>query len=128
MTFKNKVTKLSMITYSVICALGFAFFESIVYYIAHSDVSGAISRMFSSVPSHVCFAIIMGLLLWVSLNNKGIKRIIYLLLACIIPIIIHALYNVFLYKGIASLSIYSLMVLVILEIISVLIVIRVVKE
>ena len=127
-TFREKVSKLEMITYSVICSLGFAFLESIVYYIAYSDVSGAISRGITSIPSHVCFAVIMGLLLWYGLNNKNIKRIIYLLLSCLIPIIIHALYNVFLYKEISSLYIYSVILLIIIEVISVIIVIKCLKE
>ena len=126
--YKDKVKKINIITYSVICSLGFAFFENIVYYIAYSDVNGALSRMFSSVPSHACFAIIMGLLLYYGLNNKGLKRYIYLILSVIIPIIVHALYNVFLYKGIASLSIYAFIVLAILEVSSLIIVIRSLKE
>lgn len=126
--YKDKVNKINMITYSVICSLGFAFLENIVYYIAYSDVNGALSRMFSSVPSHVCFAIIMGLLLYYGLNNKGLKRYIYLLLSVIVPIIIHALYNVFLYKGIASLSIYAFIILAVLEVSCVVIVIKSLKE
>ncbi len=128
MSFKEKLSKINLITYSVICSLGFAFFESIVYYIAYSDVNGALGRMFSSVPSHVCFAVIMGLLLWYCYNSKGIKKILLLILSCLIPIFVHALYNVFLYKGIASLYIYNLIVLVILELSCIIIVFKSMKE
>ena len=84
--------------------------------------------MFSSVPSHVCFAVIMGLLLWYCYNSNGINKILLLILSCLIPIIVHALYNVFLYKGIASLYIYNLIVLVILELSCIIIVFKSMKE
>jgi len=128
MTFKEKSSKLSIITYSVICSLGFAFSENIVYYIAYSNLHNAVSRMFTAIPGHVCFAVIMGLLLWYAFHNKGIKRWIYLFLSCFIPIIIHAIYNALIYKGIVDLYLYNFIYLAILEIISIVIMIKSLKE
>lgn len=92
----KKIRPLSIITYAVFASNGFALFENIVFF-ALKYKSSMISRMFTAFPSHICNAIWMGYFLILYKNNKGLKRYIFLLLSVIIPIIIHGLYNSFLY-------------------------------
>lgn len=109
LTLKQKFNKaFSWINLSVICSLGYACFENIYFYIAKTDMFTAIVRMFTSIPSHVCFAIIMGDFFCKYKNTKKIK---YLVLSLIIPTIIHAIYNVPLYKGSSNAIIISIIYL-----------------
>lgn len=86
-----------IVTYSIFASIGFLTFENIVYYIIPYGLNAAISRIFTSIPSHICFAIIMGYFLEKIIKTKGLKRILYSVLGLIIPIFIHAYYNSFLY-------------------------------
>jgi len=112
LTIKEKFnTTFSWINLSVITSLGYACFENLVFYIAKGDIFTAITRMFTSVPSHVCFAFIMGDIFYKYKNTKKIK---YLILSLIVPTIIHAIYNVPLYKGNPNGIIFSILYLYII--------------
>lgn len=97
LTLKEKYNKIfSWIVISVICSMGYAVFENMVYYVMNGTIFTAIVRMIISVPSHACFAIIMGEYYSKYKNSNNFK---YLFLSLVVPTIVHALYNVFLYKG-----------------------------
>lgn len=97
LTLKEKYKKnFSWINISVVCSMGFAFFENIFFYVKKGDLYTALSRMFTSIPSHMCFAVIMGLFL---IKYKKTNKIIYLILSLVVPTLLHALYNLPLYKG-----------------------------
>lgn len=97
LTLKEKYSKIfSWIVISVICSMGYAIFENIVYYVMNGTIFTAIVRMFTAVPSHACFAVIMGECYSKYKDTNNFK---YLFFSLIIPTILHSFYNVFLYKG-----------------------------
>lgn len=84
------------IVYSVFVSLGFATVENILY-VFDDGLGVAIMRMFTSVPGHMCFAIVMGHFYSkarLAINRgdvescKKFKR-----KACIVPILLHGFYN-----------------------------------
>ena len=88
--------------YSVVCSASFASFENIINYIG-VDISGLIRRGFTAVPHHICFAIIMGFLIGLG----KFKNKLFYILGLIIPILVHAISNWFIYKpGMFDSSIY----------------------
>ena len=88
-----------IVTYSIFSSIGFLTFENIVYYVIPYGMGTAVSRIFTSIPSHICFAIFMGYFLKKGFEVKRLKRYIYYLLGVVVPTFIHAYYNSFLYKG-----------------------------
>lgn len=116
----NKAFELTnIITYCVFASSGFLAFENVVFYSTNS-----VSRLFTASPSHICCAIIMGVLLY-KVKNINWKSFIYLFLAFIIPSILHAIYNTFLYQGISNLRIVNIIYLILLVFICLFIVIRI---
>ena len=124
--FLNKVTKKSNIfTYCIITSCGFLAFENTVFYSIKYGLNTAIRRVFTSSFGHVCYAIIMGVILFNVFKNNGvIKKILFLIISFIIPSMLHAFYNTFLYQGIKSLFIISYLFLGLLIILSTFIVYR----
>ena len=94
-TFSNKIKdKFSVIVYSVFCSAGFATFENFINYTSRLDIPNLIQRMFTAVPNHICFAIVMGLFVGMAKFNKKI----FYILGLIIPMLVHAFSNWFIYK------------------------------
>lgn len=90
------------IVYSVFVSLGFATIENILYVLNYGFGTG-ILRALTSVPGHMCFAVIMGyfyskMRLALKYKNTG-KFISNLLLAIIIPVIVHGLYDTIAMSG-----------------------------
>lgn len=83
------------IVYSVFVAMGFATVENLTF-VLHGSASLAIMRMFSAVPSHFVFAVIMGYYLGKAKSKKK-TQLLFIFLSIITPIIIHALYDYFLF-------------------------------
>lgn len=84
------------IVYAVFVSLGFATVENILY-VVDDGIGVAIMRMFTSVPGHVCFAIVMGYFyskarLAINRGDKALCRR-YKRKACLAPIMIHGLYD-----------------------------------
>ena len=129
-SFLNKVKYLTnVVTYSVITSCGFLAFENAVFYSMKYGLSGSISRLFTSSPGHICYGIIMGVILYnvFRIRKFNIKSCLLLFISFFIPSILHAIYNTFLYQGIKSLYIYSYIYLVILVIVCIFIVYKVYK-
>ena len=103
----NKIRKkTNIITYAVVTSCGFLAFENAVFYAAKYGLGCAVGRLFTSSPSHICFAVVMGFILCKFLD-KNTNKLVLLLLALFLPSVIHAIYNMFLYQNISSLYIYT---------------------
>ncbi len=84
------------VVYSVFVSLGFATMENILY-VADGGISTAIFRMFTSVPGHMSFGVLMGYYysyaksceLWDNMDSakKHKKR------ALLVPVLIHGIYD-----------------------------------
>ena len=103
-TWKNKNFNYNYdaIVYAVFVSLGFAALENIEY-VFMSGLGAAIMRMFTAVPGHACFAVFMGFFYskakFASITkNKG-KSALFTLLAMIVPIVLHGIYDAILMGG-----------------------------
>ena len=95
--FSKKESSYDLVTYSIFASIGFLTFENVVYYVIPYGMGVAISRIFTSIPSHICFAIFMGYFLQKSCESSSKRKYIFNFLGLIIPIFVHAYYNSFLY-------------------------------
>lgn len=84
------------IVYAAFISLGFASVEN-VFYIIEYGFSTAIMRAFMAVPAHMFFAVFMGYYVSIAYFGNIKKRNRYLFLALIVPLIIHGLYDYFLF-------------------------------
>lgn len=85
-----------IVVYSVDTSLGFACFENLLYSF-EGGISTAIMRMFTAVPGHACFGVIMGYF-FSKAKKREIKKdyfgeVIYMILAIFVPSILHAIYD-----------------------------------
>jgi RsiW-degrading membrane proteinase PrsW (M82 family) len=105
------------IVYAVMVGMGFATLENIVYVYQYGMATG-ILRMFSAVPAHACFAILMGYYLGRAKFSKE-KNLYFTLLALISATVFHGLYDYFLFitfvPGIWIGAVISLIVAIILS-------------
>ena len=97
-TWKNKHFDYSYdaIVYSIFVSLGFACLENVVY-VFSNGVGTAIARMLTAVPGHACFAVFMGFFYskakYASLTGKKGSSAKNILLAMIVPILVHGVYD-----------------------------------
>jgi RsiW-degrading membrane proteinase PrsW (M82 family) len=88
---KNFNEKFDGIVYAVYIALGFAAIENILYVFMGGYGVGII-RAFTAVPAHALFGVTMGF--YFGLARFNIKfRMLYLVIAFLLPFIFHGLYN-----------------------------------
>ena len=98
LTWKNKHFDYSYdaIVYSIFVSLGFAALENVAY-VFSNGVGTAVARMISAVPGHACFAVFMGFFYskakYASLTKKKGAATKYILLAIIIPVLVHGVYD-----------------------------------
>jgi len=83
------------IVYSVFVGMGFATVENLTF-VLQGSASLAFMRMISAVPAHFVFAVIMGYYLGKAKSKKE-TQLLFIFLSIIIPIIIHAIYDYFLF-------------------------------
>ncbi|MCK9480559.1 MAG: PrsW family glutamic-type intramembrane protease [Bacteroidia bacterium] len=83
------------IVFAVFVSLGFALVENILY-VAEHGMTIALIRGFLSVPAHAFFAIFMGYHLSLWRIGKPHHRAANLILAIVIPITVHGLFDFFL--------------------------------
>lgn len=85
-----------IVVYSVYTSLGFACFENILYSL-EGGIGTAVMRMFTAVPGHACFGVMMGYYFSkakiANINGNIIGAIFYKILALVIPSILHAFYD-----------------------------------
>ncbi|WP_066632992.1 PrsW family glutamic-type intramembrane protease [Labilibacter marinus] len=79
------------IVYAVFVSLGFALVENIMY-VFSNGLSVGISRAFTAVPAHAMFGIVMGYYLGLAKFIKE-SRSKYMLLAILVPILFHGIYD-----------------------------------
>lgn len=83
------------IVYAVMVGMGFATLENVVYVFELGFMTGLL-RMFSAVPAHAVFAIMMGYFLGLAkFSHRHVLR--YSLLALLIPTLFHGAYDYFLF-------------------------------
>ena len=85
------------IVYAVMVSMGFATLENIGYVYQHGMATG-IMRMFLSVPAHATFGVLMGYQMGLA-KFDSTNRGIHLLLAILLPVLFHGLFDFFLFLG-----------------------------
>jgi len=78
------------IVYSVMVGMGFATFENILY-VLNSGLSVGIMRMFTAIPAHACFAVLMGFYLGKAKFDH--KKGYYALYALGVATLFHGVYD-----------------------------------
>jgi RsiW-degrading membrane proteinase PrsW (M82 family) len=91
------------IVYSVMISMGFATLENIIYIIYRDGgATVGLMRMFTAVPAHAGFAIIMGYFVGLSRFAATQKRAVwYLAWALILPMTVHGLYDFFIFQKVS---------------------------
>lgn len=79
------------IVYGVTASLGFATLENVLY-VSTGGISVALLRAFTAVPGHALTGAVMGFFLGMTLRSPKQKPLWYIL-ALLIPIILHGLYD-----------------------------------
>ncbi|MBQ6324006.1 MAG: PrsW family intramembrane metalloprotease [Bacilli bacterium] len=110
---KDKKPK-HILIYCVMASIGFAWFENIVYFAIPYGLDVTFQRMFTAFPSHICNAIWMSYLMILCFKSNKFKRIIFGFLSLVIPVVVHALYNSFLYGSRSELLKYNRIYLIFL--------------
>lgn len=82
------------IVYGVFVSLGFATLENVGYVIQHGYIAGVI-RMFTAVPAHFIFGVIMGYYVGKARYNQG-NRLGLLLQGLLFATVLHGAYDFFL--------------------------------
>lgn len=97
------------ILYSLMVSMGFATTENI-FYVLSGGVSTGVLRMFTAVPAHAAFAIIMGF--YIGLAKFKQHSFLYLLIGLLLAALAHGAYDFFLFqKNIPGLAVLSFVVL-----------------
>ncbi len=83
------------IVYSVFVGMGFATAENMTF-VLQGGAGLAVMRMLSAVPAHFVFAVIMGYYLGKAKSSKN-KQFLFIGLSLLLPVLIHSLYDYFLF-------------------------------
>ncbi len=92
---KNFNEPLDGIVYAVMVGMGFATAENILF-IWNGDGGTALIRMFSAIPAHAMFAVLMGYLLGKA-KFKRKKEVYYSVMALAVATLFHGVYDYFLF-------------------------------
>lgn len=98
-TWKNKNFDYMFdgIVYAVFVSLGFAAVENILYVFENGGVSTAIMRMFTAIPGHTCYGVIMGYFYGAakqaSLEGRTKAYRVLCHKTLLIPMILHGIYD-----------------------------------
>lgn len=84
------------IVYSVTVAMGFAAFENVLYIMSGTPLL-ALSRAFTAVPAHACFAVVMGFYMGVGKTGGNLWR--RNLMGLGMATFLHGSYDFFLFTG-----------------------------
>lgn len=120
-SFKNKAFDelYDAIIYAVFVALGFAFFENLIYVYSYG-ISTGIGRAVLSVPAHACFGAFMGYYIGLakisSINKRKDLFRKYIILSLIIPTLLHGIYDYFLFLERKDLMAFLLIFIVVMYI------------
>jgi len=81
------------IVYAAMVGLGFATFENILY-VFHYGIPTGVLRMFTAVPAHACFAVLMGYFLGKAKFTHR-KELFYSIVALLVATAFHGAYDYF---------------------------------
>lgn len=129
LTWKNKAFnyKFDGIVYAVFVSLGFATFENILY-VADGSVATALLRGVLSIPGHMTDAVFMGYYYGLAkdMHARGKKSqcTTYMWLTLIVPVILHGIYDCCLFIGSGISIIIFFLFVVLIDIISIVRVVR----
>ena len=114
------------IVYGASAAVGFAVFENVMY-VAQYGLQTAIVRAFTTVPLHAFCGVFMGVFYSyakkASILGQGGKSLFYKLVALILPMLIHGIFDTFAFLRTET-STYALLIFVVLLYIAALTTIR----
>ncbi len=82
------------ITYAVMIGMGFASLENI-FYVAEGGLEVAILRMFTAVPAHAAFAVIMGYFVGLAKFKHQFSISLYKLSGLFLAALLHGIYDFF---------------------------------
>lgn len=93
------------IIYSLVLTMGFALVENIMYVIGSGSEGASVSvlRMLTAIPMHATCGIVMGYFMGMAKMNEKNKTK-NLMLSIILPVLIHGLYNYFIFINLFGLS------------------------
>ena len=83
------------IVYSVFVGMGFATAENMTF-VLQGGAGLAVMRMLSAIPAHFVFAVLMGYYLGKAKSSKN-SQFLFIGLSLLIPVLIHSLYDYFLF-------------------------------
>lgn len=88
------------IVYAVMLGMGFATWENILYVIyRNGGAEVALMRMFTAVPAHAAFAMLMGYFVGLSRFAASWRlSVLYLVLGLIVPLLVHGVYDFFIFQ------------------------------
>lgn len=96
------------IVYAVFVSLGFAMIENIMYVMDHGYGIAAV-RAILSVPAHAFFAVFMGYFLSLAFLGKPQDRKRNITLSLVVPVILHGLFDFFLFDIESNPVVYALL-------------------
>lgn len=93
------------IVYSLIITMGFALVENIMYVVNSGDMGSSVAtlRTLTAIPMHATCGIVMGYFLGLA-KIEGENKTRNLALAIVVPVLIHGLYNYFIFIELFALS------------------------
>ena len=95
------------ITYSVMVSMGFASVENILYIFKSSNpIDTGLMRMFTAVPAHATFAVIMGYFMGLARFSEN-RKFFYLAAGLLAAVFMHGTYDFFIYLEYYSETIYG---------------------
>ncbi len=88
------------IVYAVMLGMGFATWENILYVVyRNGGAEVALMRMFTAVPAHAAFAMLMGYFVGLSRFAPTWKlSALYLFLSLLLPVLVHGIYDFFIFQ------------------------------
>ena len=95
---RNFNEKFDGIVYAVSVSLGFAAIENLFYVFSDNSLQVGLVRAFTAVPGHAAFGIVMGFYLGLARFSSQ-SRGKWLLLAFVVPWLIHGLYDFMIMSG-----------------------------
>ncbi|MBL7786185.1 MAG: PrsW family intramembrane metalloprotease [Chitinophagales bacterium] len=99
------------IVYGVMVSMGFAALENVLY-VLQGGIGIGIVRMFTAIPAHAVFGIIMGYYVGLAKHAAPVDRFRYLLLGLLSATILHGLYDFFIMQEASEiLALFSLLLL-----------------
>ena len=100
------------IVYAVCVSMGFAILENILY-VMEGGLGLALLRMFTAVPAHAAFGVIMGYFVGLAKLEHPTKKTLLLIQGVFLAAIVHGAYDFFLFQNaIQELALVAILILI----------------